>query len=74
MISIPKTITPDFVNSLSAADLREIFENASDTVIDEVISLLPQPTEKDYEEAHQFLDDGIYDSKGNLIGEKHPED
>jgi hypothetical protein len=31
-------------------------------------------TQEDYVEAYQVLDDGIYDSSGNLIGEKHAED
>lgn len=54
--------------------MREILENASETIIDQIIVLLPMPTQEDYLEAHQFLDDGIYDSCGNIIGEKHPED
>lgn len=74
MIAIPKTISIDFVRGLTPADVREILENASDAIIDQVIALLPVPTQENYSEAHQFLDDGIYDSSGNIIGEKHPED
>lgn len=60
--------------SMNPTDVREILENASDAIIDQVIALLPIPTQEDYLEAHQFLDDGIYDSYGNIIGEKHPDD
>ncbi len=74
MIAIPKTISMEFVRSLNPTDVREIFENESDAIIDQVIALLPMPTQEDYLEAHQFLDDGIYDSSGNIIGEKHPDD
>ena len=74
MIVIPSIITQDFVQKLSPSDLRDIFENASESIVDAIISLLPIPTQEDYENAHQFLDDGIYDSKGMLIGEKHPDD
>lgn len=74
MIAIPETISMEFVRSLNPTDVREIFENASDAIIDQVIALLPMPTQEDYLEAHQFLDDGIYDSSGNIIGEKHPDD
>lgn len=74
MIAIPKTISIEFVRSLTPTDIREILENASNTIIDQVIALLPTPTQENYSEAHQFLDDGIYDSSGNIIGEKHPED
>ncbi len=74
MIAIPKTISIDFIKNLTPSDVREILENASDTIIDQVIAFLPIPTQEDYMEAHSFLDDGIYDSSGNIIGEKHPED
>lgn len=74
MIAIPKTISMEFVRSLSPADVREILENASDAIIAQVIALLPMPAQEDYLEAHQFLDDGVYDSGGNIIGERHPED
>ncbi len=74
MITIPKTISTEFVRSLTPTDVREILENASDTIINQVIALLPMPTHEDYLEAHQFLDDGIYGSDGKIIGEKHPED
>lgn len=74
MIAIPKTISMEFVRGLTPTDIREILENASDAIIDQVIALLPIPTQEDYSEAHHFLDDGIYDSSGNIIGEKHPED
>lgn len=74
MIAIPKTISMEFVRGLTPTDIREILENASDTIIDQVIALLPIPTQEDYSGAHHFLDDGIYDSSGNIIGEKHPED
>lgn len=74
MITIPKTISMEFVRSLTPTDVREILENASETIIDHIIALLPMPTQEDNLEAHQFLDDGIYDSCGNIIGEKHLED
>lgn len=74
MIAIPKTISMEFVRSLTPMELREILENASEAIINQVIALLPMPTQEDYVEAHSFLDDGIYDFGGNLIGEKHPED
>lgn len=74
MIAIPKAISMEFVQSLTPTDIREILENASDSIIDQIIAFLPIPTQEDYSEAHQFLDDGIYDSSGNIIGEKHPED
>ncbi len=74
MIAIPKAISMEFVRGLTPTDVREILENASDSIIDQVIALLPIPTQEDYLEAHKFLDDGIYDSDGNIIGEKHPED
>lgn len=74
MIAIPKTISMEFVRGLTPADVREILENASDAIIDQVIAFLPVPTHQDYVEAHQFLNDGIYDSNGNIIGEKNSED
>lgn len=74
MIAIPKTISAEFVRKLTATDVREILENAPDSVIEQVIELLPTPTQEEIQEAHRYLDDGIYDSDGNLIGEKHPED
>lgn len=74
MKTIPTIISREYVQSLSASDLREILENASEKIIDQIISLLPTPSEEDYQLAHQYLDDGIYDEKGNLIGEKHPDD
>ncbi len=74
MIAIPKTISIEFVSSLTPTDIRELLEQAPDAIISQVIALLPKPTQADYSEAHQFLDDGIYDSDGNIIGEKHPED
>ena len=74
MIAVPETISIEFVKSLTPTDVREILENASEAIIDQVIALLPMPTQEDYMAAHQVLDDGIYDSSGNLIGEKHPED
>lgn len=74
MIAIPETISIEFVRSLTPTDIREIFENASDAIIDQVIAFLPIPTQEDYVAAHQFLDDGVYDSRGNIIGEKHLED
>lgn len=74
MIAIPKTISIEFVRSLTPTDIREILENASDAIIDQVIALLPTPTQENYSDAHQILDDGIYDSEGHIIGEKHPED
>ncbi len=74
MVAIPSNITKDFVQRLSPSDLRDIFENASEAIVDVIINLLPMPTQEDYEQAHLFLDDGIYDSEGNIIGEKHPDD
>ncbi len=74
MIAIPKTISMEFVRGLTPTDVREILENASDAIIDQVIAFLPVPTQQDYVEAHQFLNDGIYDANGNVIGEKNPED
>lgn len=74
MIAIPQTISMEFVRDLTPTDVREILENASDAIIDQVISFLPVPTQQDYIDAHQFLDDGIYDSSGNIIGEKSSED
>ena len=74
MKTIPNTISKEYVSGLSASDLREIIECASESVIEQIIGLLPVPTESDYEEAHKYLDDGIYDNNGYLIGEKHPDD
>lgn len=74
MIAVPETISIEFVKSLTPTDIREILENASDVIIDQIIALLPKPTQEDYVAAHRVLDDGIYDSNGNIIGEKHPED
>ena len=74
MIAVPETISIEFVKSLTPTDVREILENESDAIIDQVIALLPMPTQEDYVAAHRVLDDGIYDSCGNIIGEKHPED
>jgi hypothetical protein len=74
MIAIPNIISQDFVCRLSAADLREIMETASENVVEQIMSFLPEPTEQEMREAHQYLDDGIYDSDGDLIGEKHPDD
>lgn len=74
MIAIPKTISMEFVRSLTPTDVREILEDASNAIIDQVIEFLPTPTRENYLEAHPFLDDGIYDANGNVIGEKHPED
>ena len=74
MVASPSNITKDFVQRLSPSDLRDIFENASEAIVDVIINLLPMPTQEDYEQAHLFLDDGIYDSEGNIIGEKHPDD
>lgn len=44
------------------------------SIIDQIIAFLPVPTQEDYVNAHQFLDDGIYDAGGNIIGEKNPKD
>ncbi len=74
MIAIPKTISMEFVRGLTPSDVREILENASDAIIEQVIALLPVPTQEDYVYAHQFLNDGIYDAGGNIIGEKNPDD
>jgi len=71
---IPSIISREYVLGLSASDLREIFENAPENIIDQIVEFLPKPTESDFRKAHDYLNDGLYDSCGNIIGEKHPED
>jgi hypothetical protein len=68
------SISKEYVLGLSASELREILETASETVISQIEQFLQVPTEKEVEDAHTILDDGIYDSNGYLIGEKHPDD
>jgi hypothetical protein len=73
-MTIPNIISREYVLGLSASELREILENASTSVISQIEQFFPVPSEKEIEDAHSVLDDGIYDSNGYLIGEKHPED
>ena len=39
MIAVPETISIEFVKSLTPTDVREILENASDAIIDQVTGL-----------------------------------
>lgn len=42
--------------------------------IRKIRSLFPVLSPEERIEGHRRLDDGIYDAKGTLIGEKHPND
>lgn len=67
--------TREQINKLGVQELKEYLESLETSEeLEEALNLLDVPTEEDYIQAHNTLDDGIYDSEGRLIGEKHPED
>ena len=71
MITIPNTISKKYVDRLSASDLREILENASDDIIEQMCNLMTKPTSEQQALAHKYMDVDVYDSQVKLIGDKY---
>lgn len=49
-------------------------ENASIEEINAIRATLPKLTSEENAKARSYMDDGIYEANGTLIGEKHPND